>query len=545
MSKNADENRVRNPFTRRERDFLLSLSKYTKEQNLLGGFQRKVLYDAGYYNSVFLNRLSKVNNVLSELEEHLSSSDAEYASDIRDKGYRLFLQRTAEQGHPESQYYLGDGLRYGLYGFDEDDIQAITWFEKSAEGGNVDAMRALAGILLEGIIVDRNEARALALLKSALKLGEYQAGHDLAVYFIEGEEKTKDIKKGLKYLRLAAREAVSDAQVMLGNLHYWGEHVRKSAKRALGWYQKAADQDHYYGMVCLGTLYEDGEGTEKDDVRAFELYQTGSLGSAWGDFHIGRCKQFGIGCEVDHKGAFEAYEAALEYGVDQAHLKLARCYISGEGVAQDYGKAKVHLDEAVEADDTDPAAHFWLGRLKSGGFGCLEDKAAALGHFLKVVENDDSDVAAKREIGEAFYFGHGVETNYEEAVRWLKLAAEEQDARALYVLGECHYSGDGVIENEIQAVQLFKSAVEHGDEDAAARLIELGYDVPKKTASKENIHFLNNDLLATSRMLYQRMSNAGYDPLRELNENKTIDFQARRQSKVEALMAEVDVDGEN
>ena len=32
---------------------------------------------------------------------------------------------------------------------------------------------------------------------------------------------------------------------------------------------------------------------QKDDVRAFELYQTGSLGSAWGDFHIGRCKQFG------------------------------------------------------------------------------------------------------------------------------------------------------------------------------------------------------------------------------------------------------------
>ena len=79
MIDNRKSERIGTPFTSREREFLRSLSAYAKDNNLLSGYQRKVLYEGGHYNYVFIDRLARINEALSEIEEDLSADDEQYA----------------------------------------------------------------------------------------------------------------------------------------------------------------------------------------------------------------------------------------------------------------------------------------------------------------------------------------------------------------------------------------------------------------------------------------------------------------------------------
>ena len=54
-----DSQRVKTPFENLEREKLQSWSKFAKEKGILDGYQRKVIYEAGKYNNIFLSRLSK------------------------------------------------------------------------------------------------------------------------------------------------------------------------------------------------------------------------------------------------------------------------------------------------------------------------------------------------------------------------------------------------------------------------------------------------------------------------------------------------------
>jgi hypothetical protein len=55
---------VRNPFTSREREFLRSFSGFAEDGGLLNRYHRKVLYEGGKSNYVFVNKPSKINDAL-------------------------------------------------------------------------------------------------------------------------------------------------------------------------------------------------------------------------------------------------------------------------------------------------------------------------------------------------------------------------------------------------------------------------------------------------------------------------------------------------
>ena len=158
--------KTKNPFTSREREFLISLSSWSKQRGLLGGFERKVLYEAGHYNFVFVTRLSKINTALTELEDHLSSADGKYAEDIRNRGYQIFLDHTARQGSAVSQYFLGEAYLYGLYGFEMDDDIAVEWFSKAADQEYGDAVFELAVCALNGYGIEEDEQLATKYFKA-------------------------------------------------------------------------------------------------------------------------------------------------------------------------------------------------------------------------------------------------------------------------------------------------------------------------------------------------------------------------------------------
>ncbi len=75
MTEINNDLRVKTPFIKDERDRLQSWSKFAKEKGLLNGYQRKVIYEAGKYQNIFIIRLAKLNGALRELEEHFGEEE--------------------------------------------------------------------------------------------------------------------------------------------------------------------------------------------------------------------------------------------------------------------------------------------------------------------------------------------------------------------------------------------------------------------------------------------------------------------------------------
>jgi TPR repeat protein len=66
--------------------------------------------------------------------------------------------------------------------------------------------------------------------------------------------------------------------------------------------------------------------------------------------------------------------------------------------------------------------------------------------------------------------GHVVPQNFEEAVKWYRLAAEQEVAPAQCNLGLCYQTGRGVPQNTAEAVKWFIRAARQGDKTAQHNL---------------------------------------------------------------------------
>ena len=110
-----NSDKVRSPFSKSQRNQLLSWSKRSKEENLLPPFERKILYEGGHYNYIFVSRLNRLCKTLDMLIEHLGD-EADQVIEIKNVGYFCYLEAQSNVGEPEAQYCLADALHYGLLG---------------------------------------------------------------------------------------------------------------------------------------------------------------------------------------------------------------------------------------------------------------------------------------------------------------------------------------------------------------------------------------------------------------------------------------------
>jgi TPR repeat protein len=69
-----------------------------------------------------------------------------------------------------------------------------------------------------------------------------------------------------------------------------------------------------------------------------------------------------------------------------------------------------------------------------------------------------------------FDFGNGVVRNYAEAMRWYRLAAEQEHTKAQYYLGTMHEIGQGVAKDTAEAIRWYRLATAQGDTEAQRRL---------------------------------------------------------------------------
>ena len=62
--------------------------------------------------------------------------------------------------------------------------------------------------------------------------------------------------------------------------------------------------------------------------------------------------------------------------------------------------------------------------------------------------------------------GKGVPLDFDEAVKWFRLAAEQGDHSSQFMLGSMYFQGQGVPLDFDEAVKWFRLAAEQGSSDA-------------------------------------------------------------------------------
>ena len=112
-----------------------------------------------------------------------------------------------------------------------------------------------------------------------------------------------------------------------------------------------------------------------------------------------------------------------------------------------------------------------LGVFYENGDGVAQDYAKAREWYEKAAEKGDE--RAMTNLGELYANGQGVAQDYAKAREWYEKAAEKGDERAMTNLGWLYESGQGVAPDYAKAREWYEKAAEKGDERAKTNLERL------------------------------------------------------------------------
>lgn len=428
-------------------------------------------------------------------------SDKQLVDEIRRKldqcnhecEYDVLLDELLDMGKDNfyADEFLGAIYAYGMYGVEENDEIAKEFFLQASDG-----------------------------------IGSPYAQWELAWYYAqEGKD-----KEYVKYQNMSAEGGCSLAQHDLGLCYYYGEDgcYEEDEEEAYYWLDKAANQGDVLAKVLRARLvymgYGDVELDRENGARLYfedDLLKDNNFLEACDFYNVGECYYYGYYVEEDNKEAINWFNLAKEKDYDWAYLKLAECYFGGgmDGSVCDYDKAYdmgiIALDrgltrvasvmgficieknkyvEAIkylkkyleEYDDS-----FVEGKI-AYCYDMLEDDIKAFVWYEKAAEN--GEVYEMYCLGEKYYFGIGVEQDYDEAFYWVSEAVENAEndegwiLDAMGLLGEMYRRGAGCEVDFENAKSLLIEAVQSDDNRtsiyAALNLGDMYYDLGKIDQAK-------------------------------------------------------------
>ena len=154
------------------------------------------------------------------------------------------LKVKAEKGDATSSFMLAGLYENGFGGVSQDAAEALKWYRKAAEQGNV------------------------------------RAQYHLGYCYFKGQGVAQDYVEAFRWYREAAEQGDADAQSDLGLCYDRGRGVESSQTEAVKWWRRSANQGDASSQVMLGFDYALGIGVPIDDVEAYKWF---NLASAQGE----------------------------------------------------------------------------------------------------------------------------------------------------------------------------------------------------------------------------------------------------------------------
>ena len=232
------------------------------------------------------------------------------------------------------------------------------------------------------------------------------------------EHDASEFGEALLWLRRAAEAGLLQAQTDLGGIYLEGGKagVKPDGKEAFYWFSKAADQGSMESLYYMGLITYEGRGVPADKAKALEYWQQ-----------------------------------AAETDVAEAQLRLGAELVQAE-TDEEARRGVEWLTRAVQAKAPKTAAQAAcaLGHVYAKGrAGVAPDMAEAARWYELAAKGGDS--AAQLVYAIMLLQGEVVAKDAEQGMRLLKLAAGQDNLRAMDLLINLLRNGERAAEHEAEA----------------------------------------------------------------------------------------------
>jgi TPR repeat protein len=133
-----------------------------------------------------------------------------------------------------------------------------------AEGGDVNAQRALGQVLIVSCTGVQDQAAGVAWLTKAAAAGNIPAEMLLASIYTIGFGVPQDIPKGFTLFSHAAGAGNAVAQMAIGSMYFEGVGVSQDKFQGVQWTVKAAEQGNAMALGHIAEIYIKGEVVKRD-----------------------------------------------------------------------------------------------------------------------------------------------------------------------------------------------------------------------------------------------------------------------------------------
>src|SRR3569833_1815880 len=388
------------------------------------------------------------------------------------------LQQSSARNNSDALYLLAQMNFYGNFSHPKDFRTAFDYFHRLADQkGNSSDMNMLGLMYSTGIggAVERDQAKALLYYTFAAVRGDTRAEMTVASRHHTGVGTPKSCDAACKFYMLVADKAI--------------EWYRSGPPGGMAWvhqpFRIADDSGGIYGegasVVSLGfnalraNHNSDEYASIQDIIKNLDLMsQKGDFKSS---FYLGRIYYEGQrGLERDLQLAkkyfltvvarywkkdgriVDTFKPGLDKTASKAAGFIGRMYMRGEGVEQNFERAKSWFDRGIAHGDAQ--SQYCLGLLLMNGYGGSKNIARATELFKAAAEQDYAP--AQVEMG-VLYLDQGQPEDLRIANDYFELAARYGQIEAHYYLAEMIHHGVGRDKACGQALLYYKTVAEKAD----------------------------------------------------------------------------------
>lgn len=417
-----------------------------------------------------------------------------------------FYQQAYNQGHARAANQIGILYEVGALKSGEDLQKAFEWYQNAANLNDSNGLSNVGRFYYYGIGREVNLAYAANNFGRAAEGGDYSAYCKLADTVLQMESPNADnwnetLGTAQAWYQYGAKY---DEQYCPRRLGEFFQHYRHDNEAAAYWLETAARAGDKKALESLEVLYF-APYVDKNYEKALKMLKKGmNLGMGKAAYYLGQMYHLSQGVSRDDVQALAHVEKAIELGYLHAKKAQAQLLLQGQMSIRDEAKAEQVLDEmAAGSLEMTLTVAEWLFY----GWGFNKDYQLALKYYQ--IAADQGSGNAINHIGEMYRYGYGVDVDYQQAKRWYLKGVKANYILSAHNIAEMYYLGEGVEQNYLVAFDWFQKS-------AAANVSQSRYYLGKMYQQGLGV---NQNIKLANRLFYQAMDAHHPDAKFEIGKN--------------------------
>lgn len=342
---------------------------------------------------------------------------------------------------------------------------------------NHDNFYQLGQMYQNGQFVERSYQKAKEFYEKALPNSDAYVA--LGMIYFNGIGQTFDFKKAFEYFSIAAESNNHLAYFNLGEMYSHAKYVQLNYQKAIEYYHKAHDSESFYK---LGIMYSNGQGVDKNFDKAIEYFEKSNSENALYNLGLIYDKVF-----KQPEKAIKYFESSALLGNSDALLQLG-----------DISTQSHRMDKAIEYYEMSCKKRNSQAMLKLGLIYLETDKNKAFSLFLQ--SSKLGNFASFYQLGLCYLNGWGTKQNYEQALKYFQISADNGISNSFVSLGLMYMNGIGIEKDYQRAKSFFVDAATKNNLEAIDYLGEIyfyGLGIPKNISKAQQYFELSKSIKAS------------------------------------------------